>query len=79
MALVVPHPGQKTSSHGVPAISAARIVGEPQHVAAAGELVVPSLINGLRLSSSGSVGGVPHGTSLDVQPPGSNPHDSAPS
>ena len=27
MALVVPQPGQNTSSHGMPAISAARIVG----------------------------------------------------
>jgi hypothetical protein len=28
IALLVPHPGQNTSSHGVPAISAARIVGD---------------------------------------------------
>jgi hypothetical protein len=34
IAWLVPRPGQKTSSQGVPAISAARMVGRPRHVAA---------------------------------------------
>ena len=49
---LVPQPGQNTSSHGVPAISAAR----PQHVTAGGQLLVPALDDALCLSARGSIG-----------------------
>jgi hypothetical protein len=42
-ARLVPQPGQKTSSQGVPASSAARIVGDPRHFPAGSELLVPTL------------------------------------
>src|SRR5215475_10306815 len=52
-----PAAGQNTSSHGVPATNAARIVGD-RRMSAEGKLVVPSPNDGFRL---GSLHRRPHG------------------
>jgi len=51
IARLVPQPGQNTSSHGVPAISAARIVGDQSMSPAGDKLLVPGIDDGLRLGA----------------------------
>ena len=51
IARLVPQPGQNTSSHGVPAISAARIVGDHNMSRLAASLLVPAHDDALRLGT----------------------------
>jgi hypothetical protein len=63
IARLVPQPGQKTSSQGVPATSAA-----PQHVAAGGQAPVPAVDDELRFEARGLVRLQLCGAGLDVEP-----------
>jgi hypothetical protein len=72
MARLVPQPGQKTSSHGVPASSAARIVGDHNMSRTAASC---SFQRSIRVASArGFVGGEPGGAGFDVEPSCTYPH-----
>jgi hypothetical protein len=53
IARLVPHPGQNTSSHGVPASSAAL---RPQHVTSGRQPPIPAIDHGLGFGARSPVG-----------------------
>jgi hypothetical protein len=74
---VVLQPGQNTSSHGVSASIAARIVGDHSMSRPAAGLLVPEVDHGLGVSPRRPVVGPALGTGLDVELPRPNPNDGA--
>jgi hypothetical protein len=69
IARLVPQPGQNTSSHGVPAISAARMVGDHSMSRLAASCSFQRRMTAWASAARGSIGNLPLGI-------GGNVHDS---
>jgi hypothetical protein len=68
IARLVPQSGQKTSSHGVQAISAARIVGDHSMSPPGGQMSIPAVDDELCLKARGSISLELGVAVLDVEP-----------
>src|SRR5262249_25938213 len=74
MARLVRQPGQNTSSHGLPASSAARIVGDHSMSLPAASCSFQRSTTALASAGAGPVVSPALGAGLDVEPPRLHPH-----